>query len=563
MTHGLPDPPATLVAALPRAARAFPDRGIAIFDGRGRSHARRTYPEVLAASEQAAGRWATLGVQAGDRVLVCLPTSWPMLDAWLGALLLGALPVAIAPPGAMGGGEAHVRKVDALAERLGARFVLTTEGFVAEMARFGAPHAAQVAVTAAQLEGAAVGRVIAPTPAEDDIAFLQLTSGSTGLPRAVMIRHRSAIHNGLASNLAIGAPHGKPIHQLAESMVSWLPLNHDMGLVGCLFLSIVCGLDLWLMQPTTFLARPRLWLEHLGKHGTAFTPAPNFGYQLCVERLGADSLDGIDLAPWHDAMTGAEMVRPETVQAFCDRFGPRGFRPEAFRPCYGLAEGTLAVTFDQAGRGMRTRPLPTSSDPALGGDEVVSVGVPIDGTTIRITDPAGNAVPDGTIGEVRVEGPSVFAGYWRDPKATAEGLQDGWLVTGDLGFVDDQGELYLTGRRKDILVVRGHNIMPHELEWLAESITGGGGGIRSGAFSVDQGGDGEQPVLVVEAAERDPEKRAAMAREIRSLIGRQVGLPLADLVFVRRGRLPKTTSGKVQRQQLRAHYLAGNLERLD
>lgn len=563
MTLGLPDPPATLVAALPRAARAFPDRGIAIFDGRGRSHHRRTYPEILAAAEQAAGRWATLGVQPGDRIMVCLPTSWPMLDAWLGALHIGALPVAVAPPGAMGGGEAHVRKVDMLAEKLGARFVLTTDGFVAEMSRFGAVHGSGAALTVGQLEGTAVGRVAAPTPSADDVAFLQLTSGSTGQPRAVMIRHRSAIHNGLASNLAIGEPHGKPIHLLAESMVSWLPLNHDMGLVGCLFLSITCGLDLWLMQPTTFLARPRLWLEHLGRHSTAFTPAPNFAYQLCVERLGADSLDGIDLGPWHDAMTGAEMVRPETVHAFCERFGPRGFRPEAFRPCYGLAEGTLAVTFDKAGRGMRTRPLPKGSDPLLGVDEVVSVGTPIADTTVRIADPAGHAVPAGTIGEVRVEGPSVFAGYWRDERATQEGLQDGWLVTGDLGFLDDQGELYLTGRRKDILVVRGHNIMPHELEWLAESVTGGGGGIRSGAFSVPRGGDGEQPVLVVEATARDPEIRAEMAREIRSLIGRQVGLPLADLVFVRRGRLPKTTSGKVQRQQLRAMYLAGSLDRLD
>jgi acyl-CoA synthetase (AMP-forming)/AMP-acid ligase II len=317
------------------------------------------------------------------------------------------------------------------------------------------------------------------------------------------------------------------------------------------------------MQPTTFLARPRLWLEHLGRHGTAFTPAPNFGYQLCVERLGRDDLAGIDLAPWQNAMTGAEMVRPETVQAFCDRFGPRGFRPEAFRPCYGLAEGTLAVTFDQAGLGMRTRPLPAGSDASLGIDEVVSVGTPIADTTVQITDPAGHAMPAGTVGEVWVRGPSIFAGYWHDAEATAKGLQNGWLVTGDLGFLDQQGELYLTGRRKDILVVRGHNIMPHELEWLAESVTGGGGGIRSGAFSITHGADGEQAVLVGEATTRDPEALAAMAHEIRSLVGRQVGLPLADLIFVRRGRLPKTTSGKVQRRQLRARYLEGTLDRLN
>lgn len=561
------DPPATLVAALERAAAAFPARGIAIFDGRGRSHERRTYPELLAAARLAAGRWSALGVRPGDRLLVCLPTSWSLLDAWLGALLKGALPVALAPGGAMGGGEAHVRRVSALVERLGARFVVTSEGFAAEAARLGAARTAEVAVPIGRFEGLTPARLDAPAPGPDDVAFLQLTSGSTGTPRAVMIRHHAAIHNGLASDLAIGAPHGRPISQIADAMVSWLPLNHDMGLVGCLFLSIVCGFDLWLMPPTTFLARPRLWLEHLGRHGTAFTPAPNFGYQLCVERLEHGDLEGLDLAPWHDAMTGAEMIRPETIAAFTERFAPCGFRPEAFRPCYGLAEGTLAVTFDQAGRGMRTRPLPSGShgagDTSHDLEAVVCVGTPIEGMAVRITDPAGHGVTAGTVGEVRAQGPSIFAGYWNDPEATAEGLQDGWLVTGDLGFLDEAGELYLTGRRKDILIVHGHNIMPHELEWLAESVTGGGGAIRSGAFSVARGGQGEQPVLAVEAAERDPEKRARMAHEIRSLIGRQLGLPLADLVFVRRGRLPKTTSGKVQRRQLRAMYLEGTLDRLD
>ena len=562
MTLSAAETPSTLVDALARAARWAPERGIAVFDGRGRRTERRGYADVLAGAREAAGRWAASGVEPGDRVLVCLPTSWPMLDAWLGAVLLGALPVAIASGGALGGGEAHVRRIDDLVARLDARFVLGSAGLAREAERLGAHRARQACITAETLAASAPAAYETACPEPEDVAFLQLTSGSTGAPRAVMIRHRSAIHNGVASSRAIGAPHGRPVHEMADAMVSWLPLNHDMGLVGCLFLSITCGFDLWLMQPTTFLARPRLWLEQMGRHGTAIAPAPNFGYQLCVERLAGASLDGIDLAPWLAAMTGAEMIRPETVAAFCERFGACGFRPETFRPCYGLAEGTLAVTFDEAGRGMRTRPMPAGADPAVGLDEVVCVGRPIADTEVRITGAGDQAVPAGTVGEIRVRGDSVFAGYWNDPEATRACLRDGWLITGDLGFVNAHGELYVTGRHKDVLILRGHNIMPHELEWLAESVTGGGGAARTGAFSIARGGDGEEAVLVVEATERDPERLADLARDIRSTIGRQLSLPLADLVFVRRGKIPKTTSGKVQRRQLRDLYVRDLLDRL-
>ena len=286
------------------------------------------------------------------------------------------------------------------------------------------------------------------------------------------ISHRAALHNAVGSDLAIGAPHGEPVHKWAQSMVSWLPLHHDMGLVGCLFLSIYAGFDLWLFQPSTFLARPRLWLEHLGRHGNVFTPAPNFGYQLCIERLKESQREGLDLSYWRDAMTGAEMIRPETVDGFCEAFGPHGFRPETFRPCYGLAEGTLAVTFDMAGEGVRTRPIAVGAASGLGLDEVVCVGRPIHDTDVRIVGPNDRSRAEGDVGEVIVRGPSVFSGYYNDPEGTAESLRDGWLYTGDLGFLH-QGELYLTGRVKDLLIVRGHNVMPHEIEWVAESVTGG------------------------------------------------------------------------------------------
>ena len=566
LKRSFPEPPATLPEALERAACHFPGRGISVFDSRGRSHQRRTYPQVVAGARQAAGRWTALGVRPGDRILVSLPTSWAWLDSWLGALYCGALPVAVAPGAIMGASATQINKVEHLVEKLAARYVVVTAGFRRSVEQNSAQQAGTnrtlgVAMTPEEHARVAPSSLAVPEPQARDIAFLQFTSGSTGLPRAVAISHQAAIHNVMGSDEAIGLPRGGPAHQWAETMVSWLPLHHDMGLVGSLFQSIYGGFDLWLLPPGAFLARPKKWLEHLGRHGVAFAPSPNFGYQLCVERLWEQARDGLDLSLWRDAMTGAEMVRPETVHAFCEAFEPYGFRPEAFRPCYGMAETTLAVTFDLKGQGMRTRSLPAGFESGSGLKEVVCVGSPIAETAIRIKAPDGGALSDGEIGEIHVQGPSVFAGYFHDPKATSESLRDGWLATGDLGFLSG-GELYITGRLKDLLIVRGTNLMPHEIEWLAESVAGGGGALRSGAFSVARGGAGEEAVLVVEVLERDPDKLGRLNSDIRSKLGRTLSLPIADLVFVRRGKIPKTTSGKVQRRALREQYLKGEIERL-
>jgi acyl-CoA synthetase (AMP-forming)/AMP-acid ligase II len=344
-------------------------------------------------------------------------------------------------------------------------------------------------------------------------------------------------------------------------MVSWLPLYHDMGLIGCLMLPLLTGVDTFLLRPETFLARPKLWLAELGRRGTTFVPAPNFAYQLCVERVRPGDLEGVDLSSWRMALTGAEMVRPESVRAFCQAFEPCGFSPRAFQPCYGLAEATLAVTFDTRGEGVRTAPLPSGADAGFGLEEVVSTGAPVLDTEVVIVAPDGSRCPERVIGEVHIKGPGVFLGYYRDPQATADSLHDGWFATGDLGFLEG-GELYLTGRTKDVLIIHGHNLMPDEIERLADSVTGGGGLLRSAAFSVARGAGGEQPILVVEVAERDAEALARLEQDIRTRIGRALSLPLADLVFVRRGRIPRTSSGKMQRQELRQRYLDGGIERI-
>jgi fatty-acyl-CoA synthase len=554
--------PTNLREALRRAAVDTPDRGIAIFDGRGRRAERRTYRDLLEQAKATAARLAAVGVTSGEPVLVALPTSWEWMEAWFGLLMLGALPVASSGAGAMAAAEAQYDKIEKVMDSIGARNVVGTDSFRRQAKETGFEETAEHTVTVEQVRAAIPSRPVHPPTSDgDDIAFLQLTSGSTGVPRAVMISHRAAIHNPMASCEAIGVPHGAPVDDWADCMVSWLPLYHDMGLIGCLILPMLTGLDSYLFRPQTFLARPTLWLDHLGSHGISFAPSPNFGYHLCVERIAPEQREGLDLSSWRAALTGAEMVRAETATAFCEAFEPHGFRPEAFMPCYGLAEATLAVTFDVRGNGVRARPAPTGTDLGFGTSEVVSTGAPIRDTVVKIVAPDGVELPNGTIGEVHVKGPGVFDGYFNDREATAENLRDGWFATGDLGFMIG-GELYLTGRDKDLLIMHGHNIMPDELERLADGVTGGGGLLRSAAFSIAASSAGEEAVLVVEAESRDPEQLAEIGREIRIRIGRALGLPLADLVFVRRGRIPRTTSGKMQRNELRKRYLDGTIERL-
>jgi acyl-CoA synthetase (AMP-forming)/AMP-acid ligase II len=561
-----PPPPADLVAAWRRAAECFPERGIGLVDRRGRATEWRRYPELERGFALHARRLARRGVRPGDRVLVSLGTSWEWLDAWFGALFLGALPVALAPPEGLGSPRGVLDRAEGVARRLGASLLVCSdtleqairEGEYPTLSAIAATPAAICALEPANGGSMAGARAAGIDPAST--AFLQLTSGSTGVPRAARISHRAATHNPVASAEAIGRPWGAPAWEWQERHVLWLPLYHDMGLVGGILYALLNGLDLHLASPRAFLSRPRAWLDLVSAAGASVSPAPNFAYQLCVERVGESERAELDLSRWRAALMGAEMVRAETARAFCAAFARSGLDAAAARPCYGLAEATLAVTFDCAGEGVRTATVPDDGRGTGELSEVVSVGVPVVDTEVRVVAADGAPLPDGHVGEVRVRGPGVFDGYWDDDEATRDALDGGWLRTGDLGFLR-AGELYLTGRTKEILIVRGQNLMPHEIEWIVEEVVGAGGACRVGAFSVPRG-SGEEPVVVVELSGDGPDDLLATEREIRSRVGRRLSLALADVAFVRRGKIPKTTSGKVQRRELRARYLARDLERL-
>jgi len=554
--------PVTLPEALSWAGRKYPQRGLILADRRGRTVLRATWTELEENLLRSAARLHALGVAPGRPVLVALPSSPAWFETWFGALMLGAWPAALAPAGALGASDAQIQRVEWLLGHLGAERVFCSAAFRDAAAAAGCESVVTAAVAVEELDAIApAGRLPEVRAEPDATAYLQLTSGSTGNPRAVMVSHRNALHNALAIEEIVGRPWRDGEGSWADAWVSWLPLHHDMGLVGSTLTSMLAGLDLRLLPATAFLSRPLLWIEALARQGRTITCAPNFGYQLCVERIPTAALTALDFSGWRVALSGSEMVRPETTEAFCERFAGAGFAPTAFRPCYGLAEATLAVTVDVRGEGVRTLPAPVGADAGLGLTRVVSTGEPLRDTELCIRAGDGTLLPEGTIGEVEVRSPGVFAGYYRDPESTAEALRDGWLRTGDLGLLHD-GELYLTGRTKDLLIYHGENLMPDELERLADSATGGGGLLRSAAFSVARTARGEEAVLVAEVEGRSDDQLRALEEEIRRRIGQAFGLPLADVAFVRRGRIPRTTSGKLKRAELRRNYLAGSLDRV-
>jgi fatty-acyl-CoA synthase len=534
-----------------------------MLDRRGRLVERRTMGEVLETAVEMAARLARANVVNRTPVVVALPTSWPWLEVWFGALAIGALPVAVSPASALGSANEDLRRLAVLLSRLQGRHLVCSPQMRRRLVESSDLPVDLVALTPEELAALPAARMVtANEPEPSTAAFLQLTSGTTGESRVVMIPHRAVLHNIVAIRHAIADPLRKEFRDPSKALtVSWLPLYHDMGLVGSLLHGMLHGIEVRLLPPSAFLGRPATWLRALDPDSYSFSAAPNFGYQFCVEKLTADDLSGIDLSDWKGALVGAEMVRLETLNEFTRHFEDVGFRPDAFRPCYGMAEAALAVTMDRALEGPRTAPVPISTDHAGYATESVCLGPPVADTEVWVTSPTGARLPEGRIGEVRVRGPGIFVGYFRDPEATQETLDGEWLKTGDLGFMVG-GELYITGRIKDILVIRGQNLMPHELERLAEGELGGGT-CRAAAFAVDHGAEGEQIVLVVEAPTSESESLFRMAGAIRRDIGLTLGMPIADLVFVSAGKLPRTTSGKVLRRRVREDYLNQALTQLD
>jgi fatty-acyl-CoA synthase len=352
-------------------------------------------------------------------------------------------------------------------------------------------------------------------------------------------------HRSLAANIdAINGPAGLAATQ-ADSAVSWLPLYHDMGLVGMALAALYFGRPAVLMTPSTFVKRPVEWLRTISRHRATVSFAPNFAYDLCLRRVSERDLEGIDLSCWRIAGCGAEPIHASTLARFADKFRTAGFRASSFMPCYGLAEHVLAATLSPPGRAIRVD--------RRSGVDLVSCGSPLPGHRIRIVTEDDRDAEEGTAGEIALAGPSVMRGYCGDDEMTAAALRDGWLYTGDLGYLAD-GELFVCGRTKDTVVVNGRKHYPHDLEWALDDLAG----IRRGrvvAFGAARDGLADRLVMIVE-----PNGTVAvdeLAKLIRHRVRDASGLYVDDVVLVPNGTIARTTSGKVRRLAMRTRYEAG------
>jgi acyl-CoA synthetase (AMP-forming)/AMP-acid ligase II len=483
-------------------------------------------------------------------------------DALLAAWITGAVPVPLYPPLNLGA----LRDYDTgTARMLGAASckLLLTEAMIRPfLAR--AARTAGLALPPVVLGDAEDGDVRPYAARADDPALIQFSSGTTGQPKGALLTHGQIMANIEAIHaLVLGvAPEDAGFRHVC---VCWLPLYHDMGLIGCLIAAMAHGADLVLIPPEVFLAEPVLWLRAISDHGGTVSPAPNFAFSYCADRVSDDALAGIDLSRWRLALNGAEAVTGAAMTAFCDRFGPYGFSAEALTPVYGLSEATLLVTADR-------RPGPVSpvafdekallsrglARPATPGSartvELVSVGHPVAGTSVEIRAPDGTPSSEGMLGEIYVRGPSLMSGY---VGTTAQGIGDGgWFRTGDLGFLHD-GELFLFSRADDVLVIRGRNFAPEGFERAATSVAGVRRG-RAAALAIGDTGTGTGGVMILaERRSKLPLGDAALVREITRRILEETGIRPAGVKILKRGALPCTSSGKVRRGEARCRFVLG------
>jgi len=533
------------------AATATPTQGLRFVDRR-EQETFYPWPTVWDRAHRTATTLEDLGVQRGHRVAIVLPTCQAFFDVYLGCQVMGAIAVPLYPPVRLGRlTEYHDRTAVMLAS-VQASIVVTNA------------RIRRVLGEVLNLYRPPLGLVDTPFPpstalanpnphiSPDDVAMIQFSSGTTVAPKPVALTHRQMLANA------------RPILKLVNSFdepepagVSWLPLDHDMGLIGCLFPALTKPGPLTLIPPEVFLAKPALWLRALSRHRGTVSPAPNFAYALCVERIKPEQIKGIDLSHWRMALNGAETIRPQTLTAFQERFAKYGLRPEALNPVYGLSEASLAVTFSDVHTPYRTSRFSRShltngraiTEDEEGAMELVSLGTPLVGFEVQIRDEAGGEVPNGVVGRLWCRGPSLLHSYWQRDEHP---VTDGWLDTGDLGFLHD-GELYLTGRAKDVIILRGQNHAPHELEHPVDSVDG----VRTGcAIAVaNHTDDGERVVIFVEYRRG----REGLAEDCRKAVLSATGVNPDLVVVVEPGTLPRTSSGKLRRSEALRRWSAGTL----
>ncbi len=561
-TEGHPASAMTLLDALDWHLQRHEDRVHILYEAPEASAQPISYRALADGAARVAGRLRAAGLRPGATVALMLPTGTGYFYSFFGVLMAGGIPVPIYPPSRPQQIEEHLRRHARILDNAGAAFLIT----VPEARAIGRVLRVQVRSLRGilTLEGLdeEIPSAIPSRPAPEDIAFIQYTSGSTGDPKGVVLTHADLLANIRAM--------GEVVQVASDDVfVSWLPLYHDMGLIGAWLGSLYYGIPLISMSPLSFLARPIRWLQAIHRHGGTISAAPNFAYELCLTRVTDAQLEGLDLSRWRWALNGAEPVSPETLRRFAKRFAPVGLRHEALAPVYGLAEAAVGLAFPPIGRGPRIdcidRDRFAHSGYALAIDcddpqvmEVVACGRPLPGYRVRVVDETGRERPERHEGLLEFQGPSATQGYYHNPQATQALIRDGWHATGDRAYLAD-ADVHLTGRVKDLIIRGGRNIYPYEVEQALGEVAGVRKGCVAAFAATDPELGSERLVILAESKERDPARRGELTRKLRELATDILGMPPDDLVLVPPRVVLKTSSGKLRRAATRDRYLAGNL----
>ena len=553
----------TICEALDYAARG--EAGLNFFSAKGELARALSYRELRERARDFAQGLVRLGLAKGDRLLLIADTDPDFMIAFCGCQYAGILPVPVAVPTTLGGRAAYVEQL---------RHQLVGSGAVAAMA----PQSLLSFLTEAA-DGLALRLVGGPAEfqalprdgaelrpfGKDDQSYLQYSSGSTRFPKGIDIPQRSIMANANAITLdGLNINHG-------DRCTSWLPLYHDMGLVGFMLVPLTTQMSVDYISTRDFARRSLTWLKLISDFGGTLSYSPSFGYELCTRRLREGSEIKVDLKTWRGAGIGGDMVQHHVLQRFADAFAPYGFSKTAFVPSYGMAETTLAMSFAPLDRryvvddvdraALAERNMAIAAPPGPKSRPFVACGRALQGHAFQIRDENGKPLAERQVGRVYFRGPSVMAGYFQQPDLTAEVMgADGWLDTGDLGYLLD-GEIVITGRAKDLIIVNGRNIWPQDLEWSAEELAE----LRRGdvaAFSIDEDQAGETVVVLVQCRIGDAAQREKLRRDVYALLQRAHGVE-ARVVMVPPKALPQTSSGKLSRSKAKANYLSGAYDQFD